>query len=327
MTTSTVLPPHEAVTAPLIDVLLATYNGAKFLHEQLESLCAQSYRNFRLLVSDDGSSDTTLAIVESFAVRLPAGCLRWVENSHRGGGAVRNFEALMNASRGDGLARWVVFCDQDDVWLQQKLERLAQEMKLLESEEPNIPCLVHTDLRVVNEQLQTIAPSFVEQQGIDTERVSLATLLSVNCVTGCAMMVNRALLAIALPIPQEAVMHDWWCALISSTGRRSFIAEPLVLYRQHGANQIGAKGRTFGDRIGRALRDGGATLRRVMSLGKATFRQAIALQVRLGDTGHPIAEVEKYLRWRAQPLWRRLLSSRCYYQGPALDNLCRLLLW
>jgi glycosyltransferase involved in cell wall biosynthesis len=326
-TDNTILVEEAAVIQPLIDVLLATYNGERFLSEQLESLCAQSYRNFRLLVSDDGSCDATLAIVESFAAKLPSGCVRWVENPHRGCGPARNFEVLMSASRGDALANWVAFCDQDDVWLHQKLERLAEEMGLLEAEDPNIPCLVHTDLRVVDDQLCTIAPSFVVQQGIDIEKVSLPTLLSVNCVTGCAMMVNRALLDIALPIPRDVVMHDWWCALLSCAGRRSFIAESLVLYRQHGGNQIGAKGRSLNDRFGRALRDGKATLRRVIALGGATVRQATALEIRLRDSGRPATDVETYLRWRSRPLWARVLSSRCYYQGPTLDNLCRLLLW
>lgn len=327
MTAHTILVKEAAVDKPLIDVLLATYNGERFLHAQLESLCAQSYRNFRLLVSDDGSCDATLAIVESFAAHLPSGGVRWVENPQPGSGPARNFEVLMNASRGDGLAHWVAFCDQDDVWLHQKLERLVKEMELLEVEAPNTPCLVHTDLRVVDDQLRTIAPSFVMQQGIDIDRVSLPTLLSVNCVTGCAMMVNRTLLDIALPIPRDVVMHDWWCALLSCTGRRSFIAEQLVLYRQHGGNQIGAKGRSLGDRFSRALRGGRATLRRVLTLGRATVRQAAALEVRLRDSGRAMPEVEKYLGWRARPLWGRVLSSRCYYQGPTLDNLCRLLLW
>lgn len=312
---------------PLVDILLATYNGARYVQAQLDSLFAQTHANFRLLVSDDGSTDATVAIIREFARRQESGRLRWVPNPGAGRGPARNFETLMAASLADGAARWALFCDQDDVWLPGKIECLVQAMTALEGGDDALPCLVHSDLRVVDEHLDTIADSFIRQQRIEVSAMSLPVLLGVNHVTGCAMMVNRALLALALPLPPEAVMHDWWCALLSCQGRRRFVPDPLVLYRQHGANQVGAKSRTTGNRVLRALCEGPQTLRRVRWLGRKTLAQAQALRQRLRERGLDGSRIDDYLRWRGLSVWKRLADYRNYYKGPELDNLCRLLLW
>lgn len=313
--------------APLVDVLLATYNGARFVEAQLESLANQTFTNIRVLVSDDGSDDATVSIVHGFAQRMGDGFIKWIRSPSRGRGPTQNFEALMAASLADGSARWLLFCDQDDVWLPHKVECFARAMAMLEGDDEKQPCLVHSDLRVVDAQLRTIVPSFVSQQHIDPAATSLSVQLSVNHVTGCAMMINRALLAMALPLPKQVVMHDWWCALISCVGRRYFIADQLVLYRQHGANQVGARSRKLKDRLLRLSRDGKATWQRVRWLGRGTLAQAQALQERFRLLGVDDAPVAEYLRWRGLRIWQRMTSYRRYYKGPALDNLCRLLLW
>jgi glycosyltransferase involved in cell wall biosynthesis len=312
----------------LVDILLATYNGAAYLQAQLDSLAAQTYANFRLLVSDDGSTEATVEIIQEFAKRREAGQVVWVRNPHPGRGPACNFEVLMKASSAQGAARWVMFCDQDDVWLPCKIERLAQAMAQLERSGETVPCLAHSDLCVVDAHLRTIAPSFARQQRIDAASMRLSELLSINCVTGCALMLNRALLALALPLPAGVVMHDWWCALLSCQGRRHFVPEPLVLYRQHGANQVGARSRLARDRALRILREGPAIVKRVRRLGRDTLAQAQALQERLNERGSDEPHVKEYLRWRSQSFWRRLAEYRRYYNsGPELDRLCRLLLW
>lgn len=122
-------------------------------------------------------------------------------------------------------------------------------------------------------------------------------------------------------------MHDWWCALISSSGRRSYIDIPLILYRQHGANQLGAKDRGLRTRLRRMVTDGPGVVRRVRELGHATRLQSEALLGRLRVQGADGAYVSKYLSWRARPLWVRLAGYRHYYFGPELDRLSRCLLW
>jgi glycosyltransferase involved in cell wall biosynthesis len=312
---------------PLVDVLLATYNGAQYLPDQLDSLLAQTYENFRLLISDDGSSDATLAVVDRYRPRF-GGRLVVVAHPCRGGGVVKNFENLMATSLRDGVARWFAFADQDDVWLPHKIERCVEEMRDLEgARETSLPCLVHSDLAVVDECLRPIAKSFAKYQHMNPQQCSPLSLLSVNQVTGCTMLVNRALLEIALPLPPETVMHDWWCALLSGSGRRRFVAEPLILYRQHGSNQVGAKNRGLGTRLWRLLTNGQGVVRRVRALGESTYLQALALQARLEASGKDGAYVSEYLAWRRQPLWARLRAYRRYYAGPELDRLSRCLLW
>ena len=318
---------HAGSAQPLVDVLLATYNGARYLPEQLDSLLAQTYAHFRLLVSDDGSSDATSAILRRYGPQF-GGRLLVIDNPGQGQGVIKNFENLMAASVRDGLARWAAFADQDDVWLPHKIERCVQEMSRLEAAEGGrLPCLVHSDLVVVDERLNRIAESFVRYQRMDPQQCSPVSLLSMNQVTGCTMLVNRALLEMALPVPREAVMHDWWCALLSSSGRRHYVAEPLILYRQHGANQLGAKSRSLATRLWRLWTHGPALVRRVRALGEATRLQAQALQLRLAALGLDGGYVSEYLAWRARPVGARLGAYRRYYAGPELDRLSRCLLW
>ena len=220
------------MTAPLIDILLATYNGARYLAPQLDSLLGQTHQHFRLLVSDDGSTDATLDILRGYRAAFGERLIL-LPNPSPGAGVVRNFERLMQASLADGQAQWAASCDQDDVWLPDKLATQWAEMQRIEVQAgTQTPCLVHGDLTVVNERLEVISPSFAAYQRTDPAAATALSLLSVNQVTGCAMMVNRALLRMALPVPPEAIMHDWWCALISGSGRRSYLPAPLLLYRQ-----------------------------------------------------------------------------------------------
>jgi len=310
-----------------IDVLLATYNGARHLDAQLQSLLEQTHQDFRVLVSDDGSSDGTQALLQGWRAHF-GGRLVLLDNPAPGRGVARNFEFLLQASLQDGIAGCMAFCDQDDVWLPDKLAVLLQALRRLQADVgEHQPCLVHCDLAVVDGQLAPLHPSFARHQRYDPAHCSDTTLLSINQVTGCAMLVSRTLACQALPLPPEAVMHDWWCALLAAGGARRFVDHPLVLYRQHGANQLGAKGRDLGSRVLRLLRDGPAVVRRVRALGQATTAQALALQARLRREGRPTGWVQDYLDWRARRLWWRLAGGRRHYPGPVLDRVSRLLLW
>ena len=312
---------------PLIDILLATYNGAAYLAPQLDSLLAQTHANYRLLVSDDGSTDDTLAILHRYQstfgdrmVLLPQG--------QPSGGVARNFERLMRASAEDDRAPYIAFCDQDDVWLPEKNARLLAALRALEAQAGiAAPCLVHSDLTVVDQDLQVLSPSFAAYQRIPPAAITPRTLLSVNQVTGCATMVNRSLLQMALPLPAEVVMHDWWLALVSGSGARQFVSQPLMLYRQHGRNQIGARDRGLASRLMRLVHDGSGVWQRVRQLGRGTRSQAEALQRRLRELGLDDRYVAEYLAWRQRGLPSRLAAYRTYYVGPELDRASRLLLW
>ena len=227
------------LTSPII-ILLATCNGAEFLAEQLDSLLIQSESDWRLLVRDDGSLDGTPSILQDYAQKSDRISVL-VNEDRASGSALANFSMLLEAAYHHG-AEYVFCCDQDDVWAPDKLESMLIRLKQLEGENKE-PCLVHHDLLVVNDSLEPIADSFVDLMQLHpSDHKQPQRLISRNEVTGCAMACNRALLEIALPISDQAVMHDWWMALCAGYfGRLAFMPETLVKYRQHGGNTIGAK--------------------------------------------------------------------------------------
>ena len=222
-----------------IDILLATYNGAAFLNQQLGSIESQTHRNWRLIVRDDGSTDKTPEIIEAFRARHPDKVV--VLRDEDGNlGLVRNFSRLMEHAGAD----YVAFCDQDDVWKPEKLEHSLQKMRALEAKHgPEGPLLVFTDLTVVDEDLQVVHPSFWRYQGVRPKRCNaLIRLLLLNVVTGCTALMNRPLVEKSMPIPGGAVVHDWWVALVAAVfGAAGYIVQPTVLYRQHGKNISGAR--------------------------------------------------------------------------------------
>ena len=221
-----------------IDILLATYNGAEFVGEQIESILEQMDNGDRLLIHDDGSTDNTLSLVQHFILRNP-GKVILLNNRHPHLGTCQAFSHLLELSDAD----YITFCDQDDVWLPGRIAKPLERIQAIERQfGPETPTLVHSDLAVVDEKLETIAPSFWSYSNLDPYTGDkLNRLLVQNVVTGCATMVNRALARLACPIPAVAPVHDWWLALVASVfGQIDIIPDSTVLYRQHAGNQLGA---------------------------------------------------------------------------------------
>lgn len=230
-----------------IAVLLSTYNGEKFLVEQLDSLLAQSYKDFILVVRDDGSRDKTVSILESYAgdhsgrIRLLP---RDGENKGASGGFAFLVDYVLKNKESLGLpSAYMMFCDQDDTWYPQKIEKQLALMLSTEAENDSaLPILIHSDLEVVSEQNTVIARSLINYQGLEIDRNSFPNLIISNLVTGCTALINESLAEKALPVPENAIMHDWWLALVATAfGKLVYLDTPLVHYRQHGNNTIGAK--------------------------------------------------------------------------------------
>lgn len=221
----------------MITVLLATYNGEKFLTEQLRSLLGQTFENFKILIRDDGSTDGTVSVINDFIKDYPQK-IALLNDRIPTGSSAGNFFKLMAAADDD----YIMLCDQDDFWLPEKIEKTYAKMQELEARFGDIPLLVHSDLSVVDASLKTINPSFFEFQKISPERDKLNNLLAQNNLTGCTAMFNRKLLNLAKIEPVDCAMHDWWIALLAALfGKTGYIREPLILYRQHGGNKVGAK--------------------------------------------------------------------------------------
>jgi glycosyltransferase involved in cell wall biosynthesis len=229
---------NGARTDERVAILLATYNGEKYLDELIRSLLSQTYRNFVVMARDDQSNDQTPNILERWAAAHPDKVIV-LSDEHGNLGSLRSFSLLMESCD----APYFALCDQDDVWLPNKVELSINEVRNLEDQSgEDTPILVHSDLKVVDANLREVSRSFFEYSGINTASAGrLDQLIINNIVAGCSSMGNRVLLELARPIPDGLPYHDWWLALVAtSCGVLRTMVEPTILYRQHGENQVGA---------------------------------------------------------------------------------------
>jgi len=221
-----------------VDILLSTYNGEKYLNEQINSIINQSFKNWVILVRDDGSTDSTKNILEHFAIILKEQFVL-IDNSPEHIGSSRSFMTLLSFSK----SQYVMFCDQDDIWKEEKIKKSLLEIITVENNSPKAtPILIHSDLEVVNDSLDIINISFWHYQNINPKICSFNRLLVSNNVTACSAIINARLKIICVSMHKSIIMHDWWIALVASKfGQISYINEPLIQYRQHNSNQIGSK--------------------------------------------------------------------------------------
>lgn len=221
-----------------IDILLSTYNGEKYLSFLLDSLLSQTYKDFKVVVRDDGSSDNTIQILEQYIDKYPDFIIQ-VDKSSSNIGVIKSFERLLKES----MSQFVMFCDQDDVWFPDKIEKTFSKMKEYETQVYNLPILIHTDLCVVDSQMNVIANSFWKYSNINPSFLLDFNYLGVcNSVTGCTVMVNKQAVQKALPFPDEVLMHDSWISLVvAKYGKIGFLNSPTIYYRQHESNEVGAK--------------------------------------------------------------------------------------
>lgn len=228
-------------TAPKVAIVLATWNGGQFLPDQLRSIQRQTFTDWQLWVRDDGSDDATCELLQSFAAADSR--MHIVRDDLGRLGCPRNFGELLRHVSGN-QPEYVFLADQDDVWLPHKLARLLAVAQAAERETGlDRPLLVHSDVTVVDANLKPVHASLVRHLGVRPQTPQpLRTLLVQNFVTGCATVINRALLELVLPFPDTVVLHDWWLAqCAAAVGELRFVPEPLVMYRQHASNQVGSR--------------------------------------------------------------------------------------
>lgn len=219
----------------MIDILLATYNGEKYIGEQLESLLKQTYQDIRILIRDDGSTDLTLEIIEKYMQKYPEK-IELIHDDALCGSAKRNFFQLLQYASSD----YVMFCDQDDYWFTDKVEQTYEEMKRQEEKTKETPVLIFTNYEATDGSLKKMA---VNEKQMQTFKYNLdfCHLLVQNYVTGCTMMVNKALYSKAKTYDDAILMHDWWLALYASAfGKIVHMNKSTMFYRQHGNNCVGA---------------------------------------------------------------------------------------
>jgi len=251
-----------------ISILLSTYNGEAYLPDFLESLKNQTYKNWHLFVRDDGSRDNTIEIIKSFKKAYPSK-ISIIEDNLGNLGACKSFlNLLMSLSEG----QYFMFADQDDVWLPEKIEITLNKMKETEEKyNKPVPVLVHTDLVVVDKNLTPICNFFWKYQNQDPRKRSLNYLLVQNNITGCTVMINRTLKELVTEVPEKALMHDWWLALVASVfGVIEYVDKPTILYRQHEKQNTGAKKYSLSHFFNRFIKNKDYALNSVLG----TLRQA-----------------------------------------------------
>ena len=216
-----------------IDILMATYNGEKYLKEQIESILNQTYKNIRLIISDDASKDSTPQILEEYGEK-DSRIEIYLNKENRG--VVKNIEFLLEKVEDE----FYMLADQDDVWLPLKVEKSIETLKKQNAD------LVFGDLEVVDEKLETLYPSFGDfmllnrkiNKYIDSYKVNYLY----NCVTGCTVLSKKEFIKKIIPIPTESkyLIHDHWIGLIVAlNGKLAYMPEKYIKYRQHGNNQVG----------------------------------------------------------------------------------------
>lgn len=217
-----------------VDILLATYNGEKYLKEQIDSILGQTHSDFRLLISDDGSTDDTRKILEEYKNKDSRIQVFFQESNL---GVVKNFEFLLKKVE----SKYYMFSDQDDIWKAEKIEKSLNKIE-------NDNCdLVYSDLEVVDEKLNVTYESYWKLKGIYNKIKKYNNFESLylnNFVTGCTIISKKELIDTYLPLPNTSkyVLHDYWISLIlSQNGKIDYIEEPLIKYRQHKNNKVGSK--------------------------------------------------------------------------------------
>lgn len=219
-------------TVPPVSIIMGTYNGEKFIREQIASIQQQDVIEWQLLVRDDGSKDATVAIIRELAQQDAR--IRLISDNLGNLGFNDNFYHLLSQAP----SPYIMFCDQDDIWLPAKISRTLDVMRNTEYSQPdNTPILVHSDASIVDRQLNPIKRHFIGARG---NIKGINAIVMAPCVQGAASMINAALKNLTLsrrhPIP-----YDYQCSIIAATcGVRVFINEPLLYYRQHEHNAIGA---------------------------------------------------------------------------------------
>ncbi len=236
--------------APVLTILMATYNGAEYLERQLESILGQSYPSWELIIRDDQSGDDTLQIINSYLEKDSR--IKLINYGSAHGSACRNFSALFDWAYANDKS-YLLFADQDDIWLPHKLERSLAAMIKHENAYPaDFPLLCYSNLSFIDAHDQQI-----EARLPLPKELKLEVLINENYAWGCTLILNQAAVQKIKHIPTDAVNHDYYVALVvSAFGKNLLIDEDLILYRQHEKNVSGNVDKmSFMSRFNRYFRD------------------------------------------------------------------------
>ncbi len=216
---------------------MATYNGEKYIEEQLQSIQNQTFEDWTLYIRDDGSNDNTLNICQEIAFSDKR-IIIIEEEKKENLGSANCFLRLLSIVESD----YYMFSDQDDVWKNNKIELCYKEC--LQYEKPNIPIVIHTNSTLVDSNLNVIVDSYWTEIHLDPDKLKTYYYLALSSYAqGATMLFNHCAREKSLPLPTYKVMHDWWISTrtIKNMGSIISIKQPMILYRQHGNNVLGVR--------------------------------------------------------------------------------------
>ena len=216
-----------------VDILLATYNGEKYVKEQLDSILAQTHKNIKVIIADDASTDSTSDILREYEKKDDRIEL-YIHKENVG--VVKNIQFLLEKVE----APYYMLADQDDYWMPEKVEKSLEKLKEEKAD------LVFGDLEVVDKNLNTLYPSFNDYMLLTRKIKKYINNYKVNylynCVKGCTILAKKETIEKILPLPTNSkyLIHDYWIALmVAINGKLAYMSEKYIKYRQHGNNQVG----------------------------------------------------------------------------------------
>ena len=211
----------------IVQILLSTYNGTKYIIPLMESLLGQDYPHMEILVRDDGSNDGTVELLREYAANHTN--IKVVTGVNLG--FARSFFKLLEIS--SPAADYIAFCDQDDVWLQDKVSRAV---KFLRSYPPWTPALYFSRLTVVDENLRLLGYTKIPRKELSFRNALVEGPLGL----GCTILLNQTARKLLHEFPSQAYTHDWWIYLVlSGFGTIIYDKESRILYRKHASNVFG----------------------------------------------------------------------------------------
>ena len=221
---------------PKVQILLATYNGEKFLREQIDSIVSQEYKLWELLIHDDGSVDNTISILNEYQRNYPKKVSILIDHKTFSSASKNFFHLIKHRSKNANL---YCLCDQDDIWHKYKLKKIIEVYK---SKKVKQPTLIYSDLSLINANGKLLEKSHDKLINYQKSSITKNSTLYYNPVPGCTMSINSAL-ADKISYRKDMVMHDWWILLSAMYKNAAliYIKSPLVKYRQHSNNVLGYK--------------------------------------------------------------------------------------
>lgn len=219
-----------------IAVLMAVYNGAQYIEEQINSILNQTAKNWHLYIRDDGSTDSTIQILHKYSKQYD--CITLIEDELHNLGPKLNFMQILSYVDAD----YYMFCDQDDIWKKTKIEKSYIEIKRIEEQEPSRPVMVFTNVSVVDSDQNVLIDDYWSHIGLDFKRMNnLCDYATISFAPGCTMLFNNLAKLCSIPIEDYAIMHDWWVgvSVYLNNGIVYGIQTTEMMYRKHGGNVTG----------------------------------------------------------------------------------------